>query len=59
MSRVTPAEATYPVRPDPDSSDGDRGREESQRSVVGMGETSRAVFGAEDVGEEIVEIEED
>ena len=59
MSQMTPAEAAHPVRPDPNSSDGDRGRAESQTRVVGIAETSRAVFGAEDVGEEIFEIEEE
>ena len=54
MSRVLPDVASPPVSPDHLPVGCGHGRAGSQRCVVGMGETSRAVFGAEEVGEEVV-----
>ena len=58
MSRVSPAMASPPVRPGYSPVGVDHGRAGSQDGVCGMGEDSRAVFGADAV-EEVVEAEEE
>ena len=58
MSKVSPVTASHPVRPGYSPVGVDHGRAGSQDDVCGMGENSRAVFGADAV-EEVVEAEEE